>query len=107
MIYWVSVVTGGLRIYKEATDANYARTTYVKVPFGVSVFPKELYGCPKGNFDSDGTDVDWAETLGNLKFWRMHKDGGHFAAWEKPNELVEDLREFFGPGGGAYGVTQK
>jgi hypothetical protein len=48
MIYWVSVVTGGLRIYKEADDVYYARTAYVKVPFGVSVFPKDLYGVPRG-----------------------------------------------------------
>jgi hypothetical protein len=48
MIYWVSVVTGGLRIYKEADDIDYARTAYVGVPFGVSVFPRDLYGVPKG-----------------------------------------------------------
>jgi hypothetical protein len=44
---------------------------------------------------------------GNLKFWKMHKTGGHFAAWEKPELLVADLREFYGPGGGAAGVVKK
>jgi hypothetical protein len=43
---------------------------------------------------------------GNLKFWKMHKTGGHFAAWEKPELLVADLREFYGPGGGAAGVVK-
>jgi len=50
--------------------------------------------------------IDWAGLLGNLKFWEMHKDGGHFAAWERPDELVADIREFFGPGGGAAGVCK-
>jgi len=27
---------------------------------------------------------------------RRHEGSGAFAAWERPDELVEDLREFFG-----------
>jgi hypothetical protein len=47
MIYWISQVTGGLRIYKYG---NVLKITngYVPVPFGVSVFPKELFLAPKG-----------------------------------------------------------
>jgi len=48
MIYWVTVVTGGLRIYKEGNDIAYARGGYVPVPFGISVFPRDLYGVPRG-----------------------------------------------------------
>ena len=44
--------------------------------------------------------------MGNLKFWRMHENGGHFAAWECPEKLVEDVREFYGPQGGARGATK-
>ena len=51
--------------------------------------------------------VDWASTLGKLRFWKMHQSGGHFAAWERPEELVSDIREFYGPGGGAAGVVKK
>jgi hypothetical protein len=51
--------------------------------------------------------VDWASTLGNLRFWKMHESGGHFAAWERPEELVSDIREFYGPGGGAAGVVKQ
>lgn len=50
---------------------------------------------------------DWASTLGKLRFWKMHQSGGHFAAWERPDELVSDIREFYGPGGGAAGVVKK
>jgi hypothetical protein len=30
----------------------------------------------------------------NIVFWREHDSGGHFAATEKPDELVEDIRDF-------------
>lgn len=48
--------------------------------------------------------IDWARTTGNVQFYRRHDSGGHFAAWEKPEELVRDLRDFFGPKGTAAGV---
>jgi len=51
-LYWVTGVTGGLRLYKEADDINIAKTGYIKVPFGISVFPKDLYGTSKGGCSS-------------------------------------------------------
>jgi hypothetical protein len=36
----------------------------------------------------------------------VHKEGGHFAAWEKPEALVGDLREMFARNGGAKGVWE-
>lgn len=33
--------------------------------------------------------------VGNVVFESEHTSGGHFAAYEKPNELVEDLRTMF------------
>ena len=51
--------------------------------------------------------IDWAKTVGNLQFYRLHDSGGHFAAIEKSEVLVNDLREFFGSGGNAAGVTKK
>lgn len=38
----------------------------------------------------------WAQcTLArNIVFWREHDSGGHFAASEKPDLLVEDIRDF-------------
>jgi hypothetical protein len=49
MIYWITQVTGGLRIYKQG---NVPRITggYVPVPLGVSVFPREIFVAPKGNW---------------------------------------------------------
>jgi len=47
MTYWVSQVTGGLRIYKNGNVPKIIGG-YVPVPFGVSVFPKEIFAAPKG-----------------------------------------------------------
>lgn len=46
-----------------------------------------------------------ARTLGPVVFEKYHDTGGHFAAWEKPETLIQDLRDMFGPGGGAHGVV--
>jgi len=51
------------------------------------------------------TSIDWAHITGNLKFHRLHDSGGHFASWERPAEFIADLREVYGPGGGAFGVV--
>ncbi len=45
-------------------------------------------------------------TIGNVVFMSEHESGGHFAAFERPNELVGDLRKMFGKGGPAYGVVE-
>lgn len=45
-------------------------------------------------------------TLGPVVFENVHEDGGHFAAHERPEELVGDLRKMFGKGGGARSVTK-
>jgi microsomal epoxide hydrolase len=57
---------------------------YVKKPCGFSWFPYELAPIP----------VAWAKTTGDLIWFKRHDSGGHFAAMEKPNELVEDMEEF-------------
>ncbi|VUC26533.1 unnamed protein product [Clonostachys rosea] len=66
------------------------------VKLGCSNFPKEVVVLPSL----------WNKTLGNVVFNKEHGHGGHFAAFECPNELVGDLREMFGRGGGAYGVIK-
>jgi hypothetical protein len=40
----------------------------------------------------------WAgRQLTDLRAWREHDSGGHFAALERPGELVADVRDFFRP----------
>lgn len=58
---------------------------YCEVPFGVARFFKDLIVTPKL----------WNKTLGPVVFESEHGSGGHFAAWERPDAIVADLRAMF------------
>jgi pimeloyl-ACP methyl ester carboxylesterase len=58
----------------------------VKIPVGVSTFADEIYRAPRS----------WAEqAYPNLVHYNRHDRGGHFAAWEQPQLLSEDVRATF------------
>jgi pimeloyl-ACP methyl ester carboxylesterase len=58
----------------------------VKVPVAVSVFPDELYQTPR----------NWAErAYPALMYYNKVAKGGHFAAWEQPELLAEEVRAGF------------
>jgi pimeloyl-ACP methyl ester carboxylesterase len=60
----------------------------VSIPVAVSAFADELYQCPRS----------WAEkAYPNLIYYNKHDKGGHFAAWEQPQLLSEDMRAGFRP----------
>ncbi|KAI0180989.1 alpha/beta-hydrolase [Hypoxylon sp. FL1284] len=57
------------------------------VPLGLSYFPKDVIVLPSA----------WARSnLGPVAFERRHDRGGHFAAYEVPELLVEDVKKMFG-----------
>jgi pimeloyl-ACP methyl ester carboxylesterase len=61
----------------------------VKIPMAVSIFPAELYQCPRS----------WAErAYPNLIHYndKLEK-GGHFAAWEQPQLFSQEMRAAFRP----------
>ncbi|KAI4114132.1 MAG: hypothetical protein LQ338_008049 [Usnochroma carphineum] len=102
-IYWFSTAgpAASLRIYYETEhDKQLGRErtfAYIaKVPLGLTHFPKELTVVPK----------TWGRTMGPVVFESEKDHGGHFAAWEHPEELVGDLRKMFDKGGGAEGVVE-
>ncbi|KAG5640551.1 hypothetical protein DXG03_008121 [Asterophora parasitica] len=106
VLTWISVYlfsragpAASLRIYYEETQAENRRTAPDPEPKGLPVghshFPKEIYHVPRA----------WTRTS-DLVFEAEHERGGHFAAHEKPEELVGDLRKMFGRGGGAFGVVK-
>ena len=43
--------------------------------------------------------------MGHVVLKSAHQSGGHFAAHEKPEELVCDIRKMFATGGPAFGVV--
>jgi pimeloyl-ACP methyl ester carboxylesterase len=58
----------------------------VKLPVAVSAFPDELFQAPKS----------WTEqAYPNLIHYNKLPKGGHFAAWEQPEFLSEQLRAGF------------
>jgi pimeloyl-ACP methyl ester carboxylesterase len=58
----------------------------VKLPVAVSAFPDELYQAPRS----------WAEkAYPKLMYYNKQDKGGHFAAWEQPQLLAEDIRAGF------------
>jgi hypothetical protein len=46
-------------------------------------------------FPGDNTIRAIAERQNNVVHWTEHDRGGHFAAMEAPDLLVEDIRTFF------------
>ena len=53
-------------------------------PLGYSYFPHEM----------SPAFEELAEKHGDLVFYKRHESGGHFAALEKPKELLDDVEEF-------------
>jgi pimeloyl-ACP methyl ester carboxylesterase len=58
----------------------------VKIPVAVSTFPDDLYYLPRS----------WAErAYPKLIHYNKLPKGGHFAAWEQPQLLTEEMRVGF------------
>jgi pimeloyl-ACP methyl ester carboxylesterase len=73
------------RLYTEFKD-GFFHDLSISVPAAVSVFPEEIYQGPRS----------WAErAYSNLLYYKKHDKGGHFAAWEQPQLLAEDVRAGF------------
>ena len=73
------------RLYWESKLVFFAPKG-VAIPTGVSAFPDELYQAPRS----------WAErAYPKLIHYNRLDKGGHFAAWEQPQALSEELRATF------------
>ncbi|KAG8762443.1 hypothetical protein FRC11_009397 [Ceratobasidium sp. 423] len=84
---------GGLRYYKEnhiirrgSRTGPHAELEFAwsSTPFAYSLFPKEVSPLP----------LEWAGLRQNLVYAKKHDKGGHFAAWEVPELLSDDIRQF-------------
>ncbi|MBC6980374.1 epoxide hydrolase family protein [Caulobacter sp. 17J80-11] len=85
-LYWLTDTgVSSARLYWESKLPFFAPKG-VTLPTAVSAFPNELYTAPK----------TWAEkAYPNLIYYKRQPKGGHFAAWEQPAALTEDLRAGF------------
>jgi pimeloyl-ACP methyl ester carboxylesterase len=86
-IYWFTGTSGSAaNVYYEDTQtgAGY-REINNPTPTGVAVFPEDFRSVRS-----------FAERSNNIVHWTEMPRGGHFAASETPDLLVEDIRKFFG-----------
>ncbi len=86
-ITWLTnTALSGARLYWEYWGKGYFNSKGVSIPVAVSVFPDELYPAPRS----------WTErAFPKLIYYKKADKGGHFAAWEQPQLLTEDLRAGF------------
>lgn len=88
--YWATeTINSANRLYREAfLDPASSLPERVEVPMGHARFPEEGFRFPRA----------WIERLyPGLCHWTDLPRGGHFAAMEQPELLVEDVRRFFRP----------
>lgn len=82
MLYWLPATgASSARLYWE----SFRQISFdpVRVPVGCSIFPKEIFR----------TSKRWAEKrFGPLLHWNELPRGGHFAAFERPESYVDEVR---------------
>lgn len=87
-IYWATeTINSSIRLYYEHrhNSSPPKHGERIQVPTAVALFPKDLSRPPR----------EWAERTCNVQRWTEMPRGGHFAAMEEPELLVEDIRAFF------------
>jgi pimeloyl-ACP methyl ester carboxylesterase len=78
-LYWVSGAVGtSFAPYSERADPP----AEVATPTAVTMFPGDLVPAPR----------EFAERVFDIRDWRLEPDGGHFAAWERPEAYAAGLR---------------
>jgi pimeloyl-ACP methyl ester carboxylesterase len=92
MIYWVTETIGSSirTYYEESHHPSLVSGQCIEVPVGIALFPKDL---PQGAT----LPRTLAERNLRIEHWTQMPRGGHFAAWEEPALLAEDMRACFRP----------
>jgi pimeloyl-ACP methyl ester carboxylesterase len=86
LTWLTNTAISGARLYWENKGASFFAVKNVVVPTAVSVFPDELYPAPRS----------WAErAYPKLIHYNKLDKGGHFAAFEQPQLLSEEIRAGF------------
>jgi len=85
-LFWLTNTgVSAARLYWE-NKLRFFTPKGVKIPVAASAFPDELYQAPRS----------WAEqAYPKLIHYNRLPKGGHFAAWEQPKLLTEELRVSF------------
>ncbi|MEV6241289.1 epoxide hydrolase family protein [Lentzea sp. NPDC051838] len=91
-LYWLTnTIASSARLYYETmhTEGMLGRNTpgYVATPTGFASFAHDNFTPPES----------WVARAYNLRRFTSFEHGGHFAALERPEDLVHEIREFFRP----------
>jgi len=96
-LYWVTGTIGSSFLpYADFVNAGALTWTVeafrqwvgsTDVPAAFAMFPKDISNPPR----------EWAARFFNVQRWTEMPRGGHFAALEEPELLVDDIRRFFRP----------
>ena len=87
-LYWATGTIGSaMRIYREhrLTGGETAPLSRLETPVAYADFPKEVFACP----------FSWITRTYNVVQRTEMPKGGHFAALEQPDLLLDDMRKFF------------
>jgi pimeloyl-ACP methyl ester carboxylesterase len=90
-LYWLTNTgASSSRFYWENNNNNFSasaqKTTQIKVPVAITVFPHEIYRAPQ----------TWSrQAYPSLYYFHEAAKGGHFAAWEQPELFSEEVRAAF------------
>lgn len=126
VLTWISIYyfsragpTASIRIYFEVVKSQgpnlFNSEEPTTIPLGHSYFPNEAVSLPRRygriprcrcrSLTQFMCCFRWLK-VPNLVFESEQDSGGHFAAFEKPKELVKDIRDMFRKGGPAFGVVK-
>ena len=85
MMYWLTeTAASSAKLYWESFgEFNGGEVT---TPTGVSIYPKEIFRASERWLKKRYT---------NLKYYNVLQEGGHFAAFEKPEIYINEIRTFF------------
>ena len=88
MLYWVTqTINSSFWLYYQMRHAPWrlGPGEKINVPTAMASFPGEITRPPR----------EWVARVCNLQRWTVMSSGGHFAALEEPEALVEDIRAFY------------
>lgn len=87
MVYWVTNTIGSTAHLYYENAHSLPPLGYIEVPTALALFPADVLLPPKA----------WAARHLNVTRVTSMPRGGHFTAWEEPEALADDIREFYRP----------
>lgn len=76
-----------IRLYREIMR-SFGTTGRVNLPTAILMPLRDAVTIPAPR--------EWAERFYDVQHWREMPKGGHFPEWEIPEEMADDIRQFFG-----------